>query len=105
MEETPAGQGFEEIIKQFQQPGDPDYHNNMGSAHRLRGDTDAAIREFREAIRLRPDDVAFHCNLASVWAEKGEHQEAIREYENGLRLNPNDYHTDFDLGNLLRKMG
>jgi len=48
----------------------------MGTAHRSCGDLDAAISEFREAIRLKPDEVMFHCNLASVWAEKGEHEDA-----------------------------
>ena len=101
-EESDPG-SLEEFFAQYGQPGDPEYHNNMGLAHRMEDDLDGAIREYREAICLKPGDVRFHCNLASVWAQKGEYEEALRGYEQALRLDPNDAVTHFNLGNLLRK--
>jgi len=93
-----------DLMMEGQRPGDPDYHNNMGSRYRARGELDNAIREYREAIRLRPDDAMFHCNLGITCTQKGEYQEALCAYEHALRLRPSDYHAHFSLGNLLRKL-
>lgn len=104
-EEEFAGDMWEKLMKQAgMKPGEPDYHNNMGLSHRERGEWEAAIVEFREAIRLKPSDVLFHCNLASALAAKGEYNEALSEYGEALRLAPNDYLTHFNLGNLLSKL-
>ena len=72
-DENPAGDVMEELARKHGKPGEPDYHNNLGSAYRARGELDAAIAEYREAIRLKASDVMFHCNLAIALAEKGEH--------------------------------
>ena len=38
-------------------------HNNLGVALDKKGQTDEAIRQFQEAIRLKPDDAGAHNNL------------------------------------------
>jgi tetratricopeptide (TPR) repeat protein len=103
-QEHAAGNALEELARQYGKPGEPNYHNNMGSAHRARGETDAAIAEYREAVRLHPSYEVYHCNLAIALAEKGAHEEALQEYHEALRLNPRDYHSHFSLGNLLGKL-
>jgi tetratricopeptide (TPR) repeat protein len=99
------GNAFEEFVRKYGKPGEPDYHNNLGIAYRARGEWQAALREFREAVRLNPTDAMFHCNLASMLAQAGQPEEALREYEEALRLNPSDYETHFNLGNLLAQRG
>lgn len=96
---------MEELARKHGKPGEPDYHNNLGNSYRARGQLDAAITEYREAIRLKPSDEVFHCNLAIAFAEKGDHEEALREYEEALRLNPRDYHSHYSRGNLLSRLG
>lgn len=103
-QEESAGNVLEELARKYGKPGEPDYHNNLGSSYRSRGQLDAAIAEYREAIRLKPSDEMFHCNLAIAFVEKGEHGEALREYEEALRLNPRDYHSHYSLGNLLSRL-
>lgn len=99
-----AIQFMQDIIAQFQKPGDPDYHNNMGLVYRDRGELKRAIGEFRKAIRLQPDDVMFHCNLASALAAAGELEVALEEYRLAVEINPNDAPTHYNLGNLYRNM-
>ena len=99
-----AGDVLEELARKHGKPGEPYYHNNLGTSYRARGQLDAAIAEYREAIRLKPSDEMFHCNLAIVLVEKGAHEEALREYEEALRLNSHDYHSHFSLGNLLSRL-
>jgi tetratricopeptide (TPR) repeat protein len=96
---------FEDLIKKFQKPGDPDYHNNMGTVHKDKGRLDDAVREYQKAIRLKPNDEMYHCNLASAWAMKGDHDKAFEEYRRALELNPDDYLTHFNFGNLYKKIG
>ena len=55
---------------------------------------DEAIRQYQEAIRLKPDYAEAHNNLGNALAEKGQMDEAIRQYpgshppETGLRRGP-----------------
>jgi pentatricopeptide repeat protein len=49
---------------------------------------DAAIREYREAIRIMPAHKSAHLSLGWVLYRQGETDEAIREIEEGLRHNP-----------------
>ena len=103
-EESP-GDALEELAKTYGKPGEPDYHNNLGTSYLAREDKlDAAIAEFREAIRLRPSDEKFHCNLAIALVEQGGLEEALGEYQEALRLNSNDYHSHYSLGNLFSRM-
>ncbi len=104
-QEESAGDVLEELARKHGKRGEPDFHNNLGNAYRARGELDAAIAEFHEAIRLKPSDEMFHCNLGIALAGKGEHEEALREYHEALRLNPSDYHSHYSMGNLLSKMG
>jgi tetratricopeptide (TPR) repeat protein len=99
------GDHIEEVAKQYGKPGEPDYHNNLGNAHRARGEWQEALREYREAVRLNPADAMFHCNLASMLAQAGKPEEAAREYDEALRLDPHDYETWFNRGNLLAGQG
>lgn len=96
---------LQDLFEKYQKPGDPDYHNNMGTLHKDKGQLDDAIREYQKAIALKPNDEMYHCNLASAWARKGMHDEAFREYQRAIEINPDDYLTRFNLGNLYRKLG
>lgn len=103
--EKSPGDVFEELARKHGKPGEPDYHNNLGNAYRARGHMlDAAIAEYREAIRLKPSDEMFHCNLAIALVEKGAYEEALGEYQEAVRLNPGDYHSHYSLGNLLSRL-
>jgi tetratricopeptide (TPR) repeat protein len=100
-----TGDALEELARQYGKPGQPEYHNSLGMAYWSRGRLDAAIVEYREAIRLNPFNEKFHCNLGIALAQKGEHGEGLHEYEEALRLNPRDYHSHYSLGNLLLQLG
>lgn len=63
-------------------------HNNLGSAYAANWHLEAAIREFRAALRIRPHYSDAHYNLAMALAMKGETETAIREFREALRINP-----------------
>jgi len=47
-----------------------------------------AIREYEEAIRLRPEQATAHYNLAVTLERAGQKERARQEYENYLQLSP-----------------
>lgn len=53
-----------------------------------RGDTTAAIRVYKSAIRRFPSFAVLHNNLGAVYEAKGEFDKAARAYEKAIRLSP-----------------
>ena len=49
---------------------------------------DEAIRQFQEALRLKPDSAQAHYNLGVALAKKGQMDEAISQYQEAVRLKP-----------------
>ena len=47
-------------------------HNNLGNAFNKKGQTDDAIREFQEALRLKPDYAAARNNLRDALRQKAQ---------------------------------
>ncbi len=80
-------------------------HINLGTTLDRKGQTDEAIRQYREAIRLRPDDAEAYYNLGIVLAEKGQTEGAIRQYQKAIRLRPDDAGAHYNLGIVLAGKG
>ena len=67
-------------------PDDPDYFFNLGYAHWLSRDTQAAIYWLREAVRRNPTDGDAHFVLGAALSVAGSQAEASREKELARRL-------------------
>jgi tetratricopeptide (TPR) repeat protein len=63
-----------------------------------RGDLDAAEREFRAEVRLRPVDAEAAWRLGSVLLKKGQGKEALVELRQSDKLKPDMLETLLDLG-------
>ncbi len=72
-------------------------HNNLGSAYANSWDLEAAIREFREALRIYPAYSEAHYNLGIALAMKGATDEAVGELREALRLNPGNSKAIYNL--------
>jgi len=65
-----------------------------------RGDQEAAIGYYKEAIRAKPETVGVHFGLGVVYVKSGKYDEAAHEFLNELQLNPNDSLALWRLGEL-----
>ena len=53
--------------------------NNRGNAYRYRGDTERAIADYSEAIRLKPDYALAYYNRGDAYAGKSKYDGACRK--------------------------
>jgi tetratricopeptide (TPR) repeat protein len=80
-------------------------HNELGSALLKRGQLDEAIRQYQEAIRLKPRYAEACNNLGVALDMRGRTDEAIRQFQETIRLIPDYPVTYFNLGNALLRRG
>jgi tetratricopeptide (TPR) repeat protein len=67
-------------------PGDASAYHNLGISLNSKGEHDAAIAAYREAIRLKPGDARVHYRLGLALRSLGEPDEAIAEFREAVRL-------------------
>ena len=69
------------------------------------GDIRAAIRDYREYLKLEPDSVPARSNLGAALAKLGEYEGAIPEYQQALRLAPDNAAIALNLALAYYKLG
>ena len=62
------------------------------------GQADAAVAQYREALRLEQDDPEARCGLGVVLNEQGQAQDALAELREAVRLKPEYTDAHYNLG-------
>ena len=70
----------------------------IGQAYLKQEKTDAAIKTYKEAIRIYPQRDEFHVALGDIYLKKEMTQEALAEYEAAVKINPDDAESRYSLG-------
>ena len=76
-----------------------------GRARGGQGQLDAAIAEYRKAIRLNPNDAEAHSNLGFAFARLGQFDAAVAECREAIRLDPKLAAAHVNLGMALARQG
>lgn len=84
-----------------QNPKNPILHFALGQVLGWQENKNAAIAEYRAAMRLKPDFAGAHRALGEALEEKGEHGPAITELRQAVRFNPKDALARRSLANAL----
>jgi tetratricopeptide (TPR) repeat protein len=86
-------------------PESPGAHFNLGLALYDKGQFDAAIAAYKEAIRIKKDYAEAHYNLGNALHEKGRLDEAIAEYKEAIRTKKDYAGAHCNLGYTLHEKG
>ena len=78
---------------------------NRGFEQRKKGNYEAAIADYSEAIRLNPTDPDAFNNRGIVWHKIGENEKALADYNEAIRLNPTDPEVFYNRGLVWREIG
>jgi tetratricopeptide (TPR) repeat protein len=80
-------------------------HSHLGTILSQKGQRDAAIAEYREALRVAPGYALARIKLGVALAEKGDVNEAIFQLETAVKTAPNDLDAQYNLGVALMSQG
>ena len=80
-------------------------HYSLGTALEGAGRLQEAIREYEQALRLKPDHAVAHNNLGIALFEQGRQQDAVGQFEQALRLRPDFTRAHYNMGLALEKLG
>jgi tetratricopeptide (TPR) repeat protein len=86
-------------------PSDPQLRYQLGRAWRLKGDREGAMRELREAIRLRPNYLNAKLALAELYGETGNIEESLRNLEEMLSVDKSNVRLEYLRASALRTAG
>lgn len=89
-------------------PDSAHMHQMMARVLVREGDNAAAIKNYREAIRINPKIAALHFELAQLlWATDtvDGQKEAVAEYKTALELDPLDEKSESELGRIAAQNG
>ena len=78
---------------------------NLGTALMMAGRLEAAVVQYREALRLDPNRAPVHLNLGNALESLGEQAEALRHYREALRLQPGYARAHNNIGDVLLGLG
>ena len=80
-------------------------HCSLGFVYYQQGRTNAALDEFKEAIRINPNFAEAHRNLGLLLGEQGQTNLALGEFQLAVQLNPSFASARYNLGCYLIKTG
>ncbi len=76
-------------------------HNSLGCLLAERGETEAAMAQFRQALKLQPNYAGAYESMGMVSIDRGEFVEAIGYLQTALRLQPDSAQAHYHLANAL----
>ena len=85
-------------------PSGPMYYN-LGVALQARGDVDAAIESYRQALARNPDYAEAHSNLGAALQAQGMHDAAAQHLRQAIALRPADAGALSNLGVVQQTLG
>ncbi len=68
-------------------------HSNRGILHALRGELQAALDDYEQALRYRPDAAQIYINRGNIYHRAGFFEQAIADYSRAMELDQETAYT------------
>lgn len=84
---------FQKALKAAQEEGEENsapIYNGLGYAYFAQEQYDLAIRQYKEALKIKPDYVTALNNLGHAYEQKKLTTQALQTYEEALKFEPNN---------------
>ena len=78
-------------------------HHNLGRAYSRTEHYDLALKEYEQALRVKPFSPKTHVNIGLVYEKMGQDMLAISMLKKALEMDPNDYKAYAGLGAIYRR--
>ena len=79
-------------------------HTNLGAAYFRIGNKDAAVEEFRKAIKINPASVEATANLGMALYSQGKSAEALQQLGKALQLKPDSQEIRSNMARIMKTM-
>lgn len=89
-----AKEYFSKILELEPSSGEALFHR--GLVYLELGESDLAIDDLSNAVKINPEDKEGYCNLAGIFLDKGDLQKALEYAENGLKCGGDDFLDDLN---------
>lgn len=80
-------------------------HFDKGVQHSMKKETDLAIKEFEETLKINPNSPEAHNNLGFAYYDKGDVDKAVEHQKKAIEGNPNIANAYYGLAMALEKKG
>jgi Flp pilus assembly protein TadD len=84
---------------------EPGAYNNFDVTVDAKGQSEGALQQYQEAVRLRPGDAQAHSKLGSALNKQGRTDEAAAQFQEAIRLEPGYAEAHNNLGVTLAGKG
>jgi len=85
-----------DVVKKSPQKARP--RNYLGLAYKEKGNLEAAVKEYKMALKLDPMYANAQSNLGICYFDLGLVDEAIAEFKKAIRIKPNHANAHYNLG-------
>jgi Tfp pilus assembly protein PilF len=86
-------------------PADFEGHYNLAAMLQARGELSEAMKQYEQALRIRPEDPTVNNAFAAANMAAGHPEAAIKYLEAALRSRPDYFDTHYNLGTALAMQG
>lgn len=68
-------------------------YSNRATLYAITGQSDKALEDFSQSLRLNPEDAVTYINRGAHYEELGQYERAIQDYDESIRIDPKDAHA------------
>tara|TARA_Y100001968_G_scaffold35509_1_gene27188 strand:- start:1432 stop:3048 length:1617 start_codon:yes stop_codon:yes gene_type:complete len=80
-------------------------YGNLAAIYQIKGEKEAQINLFKEALKLKHDYPQAHYNLGNILKEQGDTNGAIDSYQQAIKYKHDYPQAHYNLGNTLKEKG